>query len=415
MTTVFSLLWEEGRNRRRNGSGGTPKVEVVGAQSKPVRLKGTRRAVSRPRGYLSTKASRVNSIVKSKYVRRSRDSQRHIIQHVYYIAERNQREWEKRQFFSRDKVDIDRDTVIRHLSTHQGREVSMHKMILSPGDNSVSLTAYARECMDKLEQTLGYEIDWFAIQHENTEHYHIHVVIAGRIPDQERRVDETDRDELEKHLANWAKHMEGRDLKIFRHNLDTLREAGNDYLLKERSIDRALDLAIEKELGLDNWTHDRYVERELGLKIWDQDKEYVERELGLTTGEQDYWIQKGLGLGTTDADRAAMRELGLGRFYDLGRPFTNDIDAKELYRLGQERGTGADDRELVVNDPLGDKLYQETTDRSRPGREQDERDPLETNLPRLMLDLQSAPSSRSDLGACAKNPGAVRPGDMLRI
>jgi len=398
MTSVFSLLWEEGKDRKRNGSdAGSAKVEVAGAKSKPLKMAGARRTGSRPRGYLSTKGTRVNAVVKSRYVGRSPDSQRHIIQHVYYIAERNQKEWEKRQFFNKDRVDIDRDAVIRHLNTHQGREVSMHKVILSPGDNSVNLKDYTRECMERLEKSLGYKVEWFAVQHENTDHYHVHVVISGRIPEQERRIDENDREELEKHLEKWAKHMEGRDLKIFRYNLDTLREAGNDYLLKERSIDRALDQAIEKELGLDNWTYDRYVEQQLGLKIWDQDKDFVERELGLTTSDQDYWIQKGLGLGTPADDRAAMKELGLGKFYDLGRPFKNDIDSKKLYKLGQETADRADDRERDLNDPLAADLYRDTTDSSTKHREELDRDPLETNLPKLILNLQSTPSSHTEM------------------
>lgn len=398
MTTVFSLLWEEGKNRKRNGGdAGSAKVEVAGAKSKPPKLVGARRTGSRPRGYLSARGTRVNAIVKSKYVARGRDSQRHIIQHVYYIAERNQKEWEKRQFFNKDRIDIGRDAVIRHLSTHQGREVSMHKVILSPGDNSVNLKDYTRECMERLEETLGYKVDWFAVQHENTDHYHVHVVIAGRIPEQERQVSETDRAELEKHLEKWAKHMEGRDLKIFRYNLDTLREAGNDFLLKERSIDRALDQAIEKELGFENWTYDRYVEQELGLKIWNQDKDYVERELGLTTAEQDYWIQKGLGLGTPEGDRAAMKELGLGKFYDLGRPFKNDSDSRELYKLGSEPGERAVGQERDAHDPLASDLYRDTTESSVKHREELDRDPLETNLPKLIFNLQSAPSSRPEM------------------
>jgi len=379
MTTVFSLLWDEGRERRdrRGSSSGKPKI-AVGGQSSSLRTLPPKSASGRNPGYVSDRASRVNAIVKSRFVFRGGDSNRHIIAHVLYIAERNQQQWEHRRFFTKDRSDIPRDDVVKYMIDHQGREVAMHKMILSPGDNSVNLVQYARESMKELEQTLGYKIDWFAVQHTNTDHYHIHVVIPGKIPEQDRQNLNSDR-LIELSLANWAAAKEGQDLKLFRYNLDTLREAGNDYLLRERSIDRELDLAIERELGLNDWTYDQMVEKELGLRIWRQEKAY-ERELGLSTPEQDRQMQADLGM---NVDRAAMRELGFGRYYDLGRPFRNDETPNQLYQLGQERGPAQPNTEPF--DPMSSHLLREAQD----DRKMEERDPLETNLPQLMLGLQS--------------------------
>ena len=57
----------------------------------------------------------------------------------------------------------------------------MHTLILSPGDNTIDLADYTRESMKALEERLGHNLDWYATTHENTDHYHAHVVIAGRI------------------------------------------------------------------------------------------------------------------------------------------------------------------------------------------------------------------------------------------
>jgi hypothetical protein len=381
MITPFWLLWDESRERREHsGSSGKPKMQLVG-QTGSTRTVADRRAAGRNPGYVSDRASRVQAVVKSKFVLNTQDARRHIVQHVFYIAERNQQEWEHRRFFTNKRMDVPRDEVIKYMTAHQGREVSMHKIILSPGDNSVNLVHYTRESMKELEQTLGYKIDWFAVEHTNTDHYHVHVVIPGKIPEQDRQRTDTDRD-IEKYLATWANHMEGRDLKLYRYNLDTLREAGNDFLLRERSIDRALDLAIEKELGLDNWTYDVSVYQKLGLQIWHQNKEY-ERELGLTSAEQDRALRSELGI---KQDRSALKELGLGRFYELGRPFTHDQSAEHLYELGSEREQFP--RDVGPFDPLASQMYRDG-DGTSDERELEQRPPLETNLPQLMLGLQS--------------------------
>src|SRR3974390_597763 len=125
MTTPFSLLWEESRGRksRRGCSGGKPRIELPG-ESKSLRGARNRRVAGRNGGYVSDRASRVQAVVKRKFGMHTNDSQRHITQHVFYIAERNQQAWEHRRFFSNDRIDVPRDEVIKYLSTHQGRDVS---------------------------------------------------------------------------------------------------------------------------------------------------------------------------------------------------------------------------------------------------------------------------------------------------
>lgn len=384
MTSVFTLLWEEGnRFKRKNSSSsaGKPKTEIKERWSKGPRIKISKIGKMRYRGYLSERGNRVNAIVKSRYVRRGSDSQRHMLQHVFYIGKQHDKEYERKQdprkFFSKDRFDIEQDDVLKHLVTHQGKEVSMHKMILSPGDNSLNMVKYTRESMEKLEQTLGYKVDWFGVEHKDTDHKHAHVVIAGRIPEHEK-LRETQEKELEIYLSNWAKHMEGKDLKLSRDHLDTLRVAGNEYLLRERSIDRELDLAIEKELGLNEWTYDRDLEKELGLKIHTQDKEYLERELGLASKEKDERVLLELGLKTDRNNWADNRDIGLGRVYDLARPYLDDRSADDLYRTAQST-------ELEPSkDLLAEILHSEqTTEKDR------EPAPFKTNLPQLLLDLRS--------------------------
>ena len=39
--------------------------------------------------------------------------------------------------------------------------------------------------MKALDERLGHNLDWYATTHKNTDHYHAHVVIAGKIPGRE--------------------------------------------------------------------------------------------------------------------------------------------------------------------------------------------------------------------------------------
>lgn len=402
MTSVFNLLFEEGnRNKRKDSSSsaGKPKTEIKARRSYGPRIKTSKIGKMRYRGYLSDRGSRVNAIVKSRYVRRGTDSQRHMLQHVFYIGKQHEKEHDKeqdpRRFFSKDRFDIERDDVLNHLVTHQGKEVAMHKMILSPGDNSINMLDYTRESMEKLEQTLGYKVDWFAVEHKDTDHKHAHVVIAGRIPEHDKLKDEHEK-ELEVYLANWAKHMQGKDLKLSRDHLDTLRVAGNEYLLRERSIDRELDHAIEREFGLNNWTYDRELEKDLGLKIYHQDKDYVERELGLSSKEKDERALLELGLNTDRNNWTDSKAIGLGHVYDLARPYLDDRTADDLYKMAQ-----SSDREFS-SDPLSQILhFEQKTETETETETEREREPeqvaLESNLSQLLLDLRSESHSKDDL------------------
>src|SRR5262249_17095429 len=137
-------------------------------------------------------------VVKSKFVRAGKDSARHIGAHLKYIQDRELGEQErKREFFDRSHDKIEREDVQQHLLDHRGQRVAMHKMILSPGDNSIDIQEYTRESMDALEDRLGHRLDWFAVIHENTEHHHAHVVIAGQVPDRQLDFDRTEHDERE--------------------------------------------------------------------------------------------------------------------------------------------------------------------------------------------------------------------------
>ena len=59
------------------------------------------------------------------------------------------------------------------------------RFIVSPDDAGEfgSLRSFTRELMDQASRDLGTRLDWVAIDHWNTEHPHIHILVRGRADD----------------------------------------------------------------------------------------------------------------------------------------------------------------------------------------------------------------------------------------
>lgn len=283
--------------RRGGGGGGRPRIRFgrLGARG---RMFGT--------GARATGGKTKTAVVKSKYVKAGKDSNRHIGAHLRYIEERERGENEKeRSFFDRDRQGIERREVEAAMRENKGEKAAMHKLILSPGDNSIDLKDYTRDCMEQLEKRLGHELDWYGVTHENTDHNHAHVVIAGKIPDrqrdlerreakelaeqdrrdakeisdllygekrEERQIDDIDSDvrellpdgkSLSPQAASWDKFLdkyeremaqkqgaqERGDVYLDRNDLNFVRSAGNHYLERERSVDREIERSMEQEFG----------------------------------------------------------------------------------------------------------------------------------------------------------------------
>jgi hypothetical protein len=80
--------------------------------------------------------------------------------------------------FNRENDGID---VARQLEGWQGAgDERMFKLIVSPefGDR-VELSRLTRGLIERMEEDLGTDLEWVAVEHHNTEHPHIHIVVRG--------------------------------------------------------------------------------------------------------------------------------------------------------------------------------------------------------------------------------------------
>src|SRR5580658_172559 len=175
--------WDAGlgvRERERDSGGGGGGARIRLGRTGP-----------RGRMYSSVATQKSTPVIaKSRYIKAGKGARSAIREHVRYIQERERGEQEReRTFFDREKEGVERKDVYDEMYRNQRQKVAMHTLILSPGDNRTDIQEYTRESMEALEDRLGHQLNWYAVTHENTDHYHAHVVIAGQIPDREREIE----------------------------------------------------------------------------------------------------------------------------------------------------------------------------------------------------------------------------------
>lgn len=86
-----------------------------------------------------------------------------------------------RSLFDAEQEQIQRRDAVTDIMEHGSSSVRYHKIVLSPADyeHVEDFRAWTREIMADLEERKGIYLHWYAVQHHNTDHPHVHVVLAG--------------------------------------------------------------------------------------------------------------------------------------------------------------------------------------------------------------------------------------------
>jgi len=278
----------------------------------------------RPGRLISTGGQRIRSIVKTRWVRAG-GHERHLRNAIDYLQGRERGPAEKeREFFSKDRSHLSKEDVEKGIEEKSGRFIGFHKMIISPGDNSINLQGYVRDIVAEWEKVLGQEIDYYGIIHENTDHYHAHLLIGGRIE------------------GSTA------DLRFTSEQLAGLRFISDEWLARDRELDTELDRKLDIQLEFMSSRFDNMDKLlELGQHWYREWRDQV--DLGMRT-DQDY--------------RNEWKDLGLGRVYELGRPFEDvkvmtesEINAARAGAFKDEGDSSNDsEREEESRDENGQKL-----------------------------------------------------------
>lgn len=86
-----------------------------------------------------------------------------------------------RRLFEKDRDAVHRKDAVNDVMEHTSARVSYHKIVLSPSRDEpvVDWRQWTRDILADLEVAQQKELHWYAALHHNTEHSHVHVVVAG--------------------------------------------------------------------------------------------------------------------------------------------------------------------------------------------------------------------------------------------
>ncbi|WP_366942761.1 DUF3363 domain-containing protein [uncultured Paracoccus sp.] len=117
-------------------------------------------------------------VVNTRYVKDAGRNGRSVAHLRYIQRDGTSRDGERGQLYSASQDRADGDAFVE-----RGKEDRhQFRFIISPEDGAdlVDLTAHTRDLMSRIEADLGTKLDWVAVNHYNTGHPHVHVIVRGK-------------------------------------------------------------------------------------------------------------------------------------------------------------------------------------------------------------------------------------------
>ena len=187
---------------------------------------------------LLTSRSR-GAVIKTRVVRHSARSAP-LAAHLGYLRREGvTRDGEKAHLFGPESDDVDAKDF-----AERGEDDRHHfRFIVSPEDavEMSDLKTFTRDLMGQMEKDLGTKLDWVGVDHWNTEHPHIHVIVRGRADD-------------------------GQDLVISRDYIkEGMRARAQDLITQELGprTDQEIRRTLERQIDSERWTNlDRQIARD---------------------------------------------------------------------------------------------------------------------------------------------------------
>ena len=149
------------------------------------------------------------------------------------------RDGEKARMFGPETDDAD----VKEFTERCEDDRHHFRFIVSPDDalEMADLKSFARDLMSQAEKDLGTKLDWVGVDHWNTEHPHVHIILRGRADD-------------------------GQDLVISRDYIkEGMRNRAQDLITQELGPRTEFDIrrTIERQIDSERWTQlDRQLVRD---------------------------------------------------------------------------------------------------------------------------------------------------------
>lgn len=240
------------------------------------------------------------------------------IAHVKYIENRPGPDKEKngRDLFN-DKDDrIDTKELKEKIKGTKNQRVNIHKLTLAPEINPKDKKAFTREVMSELGSAKGYDLEWAAVAHTNTDHHHIHVVVMG-------------------------KDRNGTDVLLDLKDIKKVREYGDRYL--EREHPRELEKSREereqkkKEKQL-KWQKNKEQRKKQGLELPWMHKKIVREQL------QPYEKWREQQDKNLEQSKDKTQEKQKNKIKAFDKEYSKDNSLKELRALDEKLWDNFDER-----------------------------------------------------------------------
>ena len=183
--------------------------------------------------------------------------------HLKYIKHRpgEDREPGGREFFDETEERLDDKSLRRAVREQRDSKVVVHKLTLAPEINPGDKRQFTREVMHKLSCEKGLDLKWIAVEHNNTAHHHIHVVVMGNDKNgKEVRFDKRDYERVKEHGDRYLERLHPLEMELSR----TRRERKERERIEQRTKEREFERLERVREGLElSYFHRKIVREQL--------------------------------------------------------------------------------------------------------------------------------------------------------
>ncbi len=209
--------------------------------------------------------------------------------HLKYIQHRPGEDMEEggREFFDDENDRLDAKALRRAIREQQDSKVVVHKLTLAPEINPEDKRQFTREVMHRLACEKGLDLKWMAVEHNNTAHHHIHVVVLGKDKNgKDVRFDKKDYDLIKHYGDRYLERWHPYELERSRAE----RERKERERIEERKRERELTRQERIREGLElSYFHRKIVREQLEpYKKW-KDKPLEEKKQPEKEPEKPYF------------------------------------------------------------------------------------------------------------------------------
>lgn len=162
------------------------------------------------------------------------------IAHLKYIQHRpGVDRGDGREMFTEEGENIDPKALRKAIKELGASKVVVHKLTLAPEINPADKKAFTREVMDQLAREKGLDLQWVAVEHNNTDHHHIHVVVLGKDKQgKEVRIDKKDYPKMKEYGDRYLERCHPLEMERAREDRERKEKERLNAYKKEREAER---------------------------------------------------------------------------------------------------------------------------------------------------------------------------------